>query len=199
VSLNQKQNMQSNITKFIVSLTIVCSSLPARCQEQEYRIKSDEIPTLALEYVTSFSFTKKIKWYLEKNNNNQSIEAKTKWQKHKYSIEFDTLGTLQDVEITVNEEEIVPATLQGIQSYMTDSFTSHQICKIQRQYSGEPAAVRDLILNNTPSKKTTICYEIVAEINDQGVKKRVEFLFDDKGKPIRTTRLYYRNTDNLEY
>jgi hypothetical protein len=40
--------------------------LPAWCQEREYSIESVEVPTLALDYVTSFGFTKKIKWYLEK-------------------------------------------------------------------------------------------------------------------------------------
>lgn len=191
--------MHSKITTFIVTLILVYSALPAWCQEQEYGIKTSEVPTPALAYVASFGFTKKIKWYFEKNDTNHSVEAKTKWEKHKYSIEFDTTGRLQDVEITVEEREIVPVALQGILSYMTDSFTSYQICKIQRQYSGEPAAIRDLIHKKEASKNVTTRYEIVAQVNNKGVKKRVEILFDEGGKAIQITQLYYRNTDNLEY
>lgn len=185
--------------KLIIYAVLTSSTLLSWSQEREYRIQATDAPSIAVDYLNTFAFDKKIKWYLEINDTTQSIEAKTKWKKHKYSIEFDTTGKLQDVEITVDEEEIAPATLQGLQRYMTDSFTSYKICKIQRQYSGEPKAIRDFVLNNVESNTITRCYEIVAEINDKGVKKRVEFLFDNKGKPIRTTRLYYRNTDNLEY
>lgn len=185
--------------KLIIYAVLTSSTLLAWSQEREYRIQATDAPSIAVDYLNTFAFDKKIKWYLEINDTTQSIEAKTKWKKHKYSIEFDTTGKLQDVEITVDEDEIAPATLQGLQRYMTDSFTSYKICKIQRQYSGEPKAIRDFVLNNVESNTITRCYEIVAEINDKGVKKRVEFLFDNKGKPIRTTRLYYRNTDNLEY
>lgn len=183
----------------IALLLAIGNATVVHAQEQEYTIRAADAPAPALDYIASFTFDKKIKWYLEKTDEAQSIEAKTKWQKHKYSIEFDTLGNLQDVEVTIDQNELKPAVNAKITRYMTDSFASYKICKIQRQYSGDQDKVRAHVLATDSSTSITTKYEIVAKVNEKGVKKLVELLFDDSGTLLRTTRFYYRNTDNLEY
>jgi hypothetical protein len=171
----------------------------AMCQEQEYSIAEDKVPSIALDYVNSFSFAKKIKWYYETNGAEHSVEAKTKWKNHKYSIEFDTLGNLQDVEKTIVIKALKPNIRKGILNHLKDSFDHYKTYKVQKQYSGNQDDIREMILKNSPNDKVTINYEIVASIKKDGKRKLIEFLFDTDGNLVKTKRLYFSNTDNLEY
>jgi len=104
--------------------------------EKEYRIKTEEVPVKALKFVTQLGFTKKVKWYREEGLTQTSIEAKSKKNREKYSIEFDELGTIEDIEKKIAWSSIPLSTRNNIRSYFD---TAHQkICiqKIQIQYTG---------------------------------------------------------------
>jgi len=168
-------------------------------QEQEERISKDDVPASALDYLKTFPFTKKIKWYSETNGTDLSIEAKTKWNGCKYSIEFDTLGQLQDIEVTLNVKDLNLTLRDSISHYFRHSFASYSLCKIQRQYSGNPELIKTQVLNNTSNESTIIRYEIVAKVQTDKVKQLKEFLFDQNGVLLQTKVIPYRNIDNLEY
>ena len=82
--------------------------------EKEYRITTEDLPTEALNYINAFPFDKKIKWYREEGLNTSSIEAKTRYKKQKYSIEFSNDGTLEDVEIKIPFKSIPAKTKSAI-------------------------------------------------------------------------------------
>lgn len=168
-------------------------------QEQEERISKDDVPASALDYLKTFPFTKKIKWYSETNGTDLSIEAKTKWNGYKYSIEFDTLGQLQDIEVTLNIKDLNLTLRDSIYHYFRNSFASYSLCKTQRQYSGNPELIKTQVLNNTSNESTIIRYEIVAKVQTDKVKQLKEFLFDQNGVLLQTKVIPYRNIDNLEY
>lgn len=67
--------------------------------ENEIRISRDSVPTKALAFIDTAPFDKKIRWYKEYFIDGTSIEAKTRYQGKRYSIEFDPSGELEDVEI----------------------------------------------------------------------------------------------------
>ncbi|MEL6254700.1 MAG: hypothetical protein AAFR87_22000, partial [Bacteroidota bacterium] len=67
--------------------------------EREYKLKPTEIPMPAKIFVDSCKFSTQITWYKEESQDGKSIEAKLKHKGKKYSIEFDTVGLLQDMEI----------------------------------------------------------------------------------------------------
>lgn len=69
--------------------------------EREFRMSEKKVPQKAREFVHSMDFESKVKWYFEENLQGNSIEAKLKQQGQQYSVEFDTLGTLQDVEVEI--------------------------------------------------------------------------------------------------
>ena len=74
--------------------------------EREQRISSEIIPQSAQNFIDSIGSDSKIKWYKEVSLNEVTFEAKFKHNKKKFSVEFDTLGTLQDVELAIKKGEI---------------------------------------------------------------------------------------------
>ena len=74
--------------------------------EKEYDIEQKEVPRIALEFITKSGFEKHVRWYREESQDGTTIEAKSKKNRHKYSIEFDTSGKLLDIEKTVKMLEL---------------------------------------------------------------------------------------------
>jgi len=70
--------------------------------EMESRLKQNDVPSNALNFIDSLSLKNKVKWYLEEGIERKSIEAKFKRSGKKHSVEFDILGNIEDVEIEVN-------------------------------------------------------------------------------------------------
>ena len=65
--------------------------------EKEFRIKEKYVPSVALNFVDSMTFDSKVKWYKEIGLNRITIEAKAKYKKERYSIEFFENGVFKDV------------------------------------------------------------------------------------------------------
>ena len=57
--------------------------------EKEYRIKYEEVPKSALNFINSINFSNKIKWYKEESLKSYTYEAKTIHKDIKFSVEFD--------------------------------------------------------------------------------------------------------------
>ncbi|GAB5551217.1 MAG: hypothetical protein Sapg2KO_08080 [Saprospiraceae bacterium] len=185
----------------LVSILFFSKLLGQDKYEKEYRISIDAVPSAALSYVQKFDFDKKVKWYREESLSLSSIEAKTKWNKQRYSIEFDTTGLLQDIEITINFEAISIPAQQAICEALTNEFDRYKLKKIQRQYSGNKTFIlaylsqEEKILN--PEVK--IQFEIVLEGKTEASVNLYEYTFSQQGKLINKRRIVLRNTDILEY
>jgi len=169
--------------------------------EKEYRLKSVEVPDNAKEFISKLNFTSKIKWYREEGLNSNSIEAKTKNNSKKYSIEFNDKGILEDIEIEISWAEINSKAQETIQRYFNENFQKHRISKLQLQLIGKP----DLLVKIINSQKFKMLaeiitnYEIVAKVRDKGKYRLMEFLFNDEGEIIKKSIITLKNTDNLEY
>ena len=88
----------------LVFMTILLSSKDGFGQEKlerESRINSEEVPVTSLLFVDSLNFTRKVKWYREEGLAGVSIEAKSKKEGQKISVEFDSTGNIEDIEIQV--------------------------------------------------------------------------------------------------
>lgn len=166
--------------------------------EREYRIKAKTVPLKAKQFLDSLQIGNNIKWFGEESLQGKSIEAKTRFNKIKYSIEFDTLGNLQDVEIEISKKVIPPKILNSIDQQLRSDFKKYKFVKIQKQITGSNKQVITYLKGN---KKAAILikYEIVLK----GIKKRKKYLyeytFSDKGFTEKRERIVFRNSDNLEY
>jgi hypothetical protein len=167
--------------------------------EKEYRIPSEIVPASALEFVSHFTFTKKIKWYQEESLSGQSIEAKSKVGKQKYSIEFDTTGQLQDVELGITFKQIKLLVQDEICSSLSQEFDRFKVIKIQEQFSGNPTAILTHLTKKSDVSDFTVQYEIVLEGKKEGTVHLYEYTFSDQGKMVSKAKIILRNTDNLEY
>ena len=104
--------------------------------EREFRVSEEEVPPKALEAFQNSLFTNKIKWYKEISNEGISFEAKTKKQKTRFSIEFDSLGILQDIEVKTPFADIPDEGRKAIKIHLSDEFEKWKIVKTQFQLTG---------------------------------------------------------------
>ena len=105
--------------------------------EKEYRIKIAKVPQAALEFIHSAEFSKKVKWYREEGLTSNSIEAKTKHHKTKYSVEFNTAGEIEDVEYIIQWQDIPALTRAKIERLLDSIYQKKRLVKIQVQLTGE--------------------------------------------------------------
>lgn len=168
-------------------------------QEREYRLKIQKVPIAARQFVDSIQSKKKIHWYYEENLTGNSVEAKLTFRKKKYSIEFDTLGNLQDVEILINWAEIPKKVQNNITSNLDSVFTVSKIKKIQIQYIGNNAALLDLAKKQFTNREYTTNYELIVVGKKDTQKKLYEVVFSQNGAVNGISEIIFKNTDNLEF
>ena len=112
-----KKKRTTNLIHLLSLLFFVSTSAFSQEKyEKEYRIKTAKVPQAALEFIHSAGFAKKVKWYREEGLTSNSIEAKTKHHKTKYSIEFNTAGEIEDVEYIIQWEDMPALTRINIEN-----------------------------------------------------------------------------------
>lgn len=178
---------------------LTCSLFAQQKYEREYRVKPEEVPGAARDFLNSCSFSAKVKWYGEESLEGHSVEAKLKEENVKYSIEFDTLGNLQDVEIDIAWQEIEQRTQENILANLNQEFEKHRLIKIQLQWTGSEEALLELIRTGKTDKAFNRKYEIVLKGKKDKKSAWYEFLFSEDGSIERKAIIIFRNTDNLDY
>lgn len=167
--------------------------------EKEFRIKKADVPEQALAFVEAFNFNRKVKWYKEIGINRTSIEAKTKYKRKKYSIEFSPDGVLEDIEIKIKWREIPKETRHTISKYFKSAFKKYRIKKIQVQYLDKD----NFLLAQSPQAKATdkpnFNYEIVIAGKVDNTYKKYEYLLTGTGDFLQKAEIVWKNTDNIEY
>ena len=171
--------------KFICLILIIalhCSNnLSAQKKfEKESRIREKDVPTKALEFIDSSDLKSKIKWYLEEGLNRKSIEAKFKRDKVRYSVEFDTLGNVEDIENEVSWEDLNSQLKDSISLHLKKDCLKHKIVKVQIQYSGSESGLFSKLKRNETNQYLTIKFEIIVKCNLQNKVELFEYLFNEE-------------------
>lgn len=152
--------------------------------EREERIKQSEFPEIAQTYFNFISHDAKyLKFYKETDGEKQSFEAKFKVDKLHYSVEFDTIGNLEDIEIVIKKKYISKKTYKEISNYFDSNFKKTRIIKIQKQYinytnKSDKYFIQHIVEN--PNDKHTH-FEIIAEIKTKKKHELREFIFNRNG------------------
>lgn len=102
--------------------------------EGEKRIEKAAFPAAAIPWIDVIAQGRKIKYYQEYNADNLSFEAKFKFKRHRYSMEFSKDGTLEDVEIEVRKKNIEKSVLDLIKARLDQEAQRWRIEKIQLQF-----------------------------------------------------------------
>ena len=192
-----------NRLKFLwLFLSATCLVFVSQAQtkfEKEYRINPEEVPEKAFQFIHSANNDFSEKWYFEENLEGNSIEAKFKYNRKKYSVEFDTLGNLLDVEVESPFKDL-PENLQAtLQNSLQNTYSKFTIRKIQVQYSGTVNSFADFITESNQTEHYTIYYELVVKGKKNRQWNLYEITFGNAGELISTDKIVLRNTDNLEF
>jgi hypothetical protein len=168
--------------------------------EREYRIKPSEVPLSIVKIIKKWHFTEKIKWYAEESNDGKTFEAKTCFNKHKYSIEFSVKGAIIDVEKTVKFKELSTDIQQKIKGTLSRNFKKHRIKKIQIQYSGKEndmyvAVFRPQLTSDGLRTK----YELVLKGKKEKRFLNYELLLNLDGEIEKQLLIKSSNSINLEF
>lgn len=166
--------------------------------EQESKISFTNVPEKARLFVSKIIQSKKVKWYKEQSNNGISFEAKSKFKGKKYSIEFDTNGTIEDIEIEKKWNDLPKTIQQNIINSLQNTFIKHKIRKIQIQFSAEEKDLINYFKDNVKNN-ITVKYEIVVKGKTDSGKYLFELLFNHTGQLEATSKIVFRNTDNIEF
>ncbi len=165
--------------------------------EKEYRLKPNEVPLEIRGFIDSCDFTSKIKWFAEESEHGKSFEAKVTPDRSEYSIEFDTWGNLEDVELEVEWDKLTPQVRDFVSQHFEKAFLKHKIIKIQLQWTGQRSELLQIVKSRRRSD--VINYEIVVKGKNTDKTHWYEYLFDSQGTILRTSEIVFRNTDNLDY
>lgn len=168
---------------FIFAVTPFFSSLFAQKMEQEKNIKEEDFPQLALKYLKDhFEGSRKIKFYQEISTDSLTYEAKFKWNKFRYSVEFFPDGRLMDIEKRIPFSSIPVEVTNNIKEKWEEDFKKYKISKCQEQSSN--AGTR---------------YEIELKGKNEDDRALYEYLFDSNGAFIQKREIILRTTDMTLY
>lgn len=191
-----------NISKLIIISLGIVYSLPIYSQqkmEREYSINPSAVPQKAREFIERCYPVRNIKWYGEESHKSRSIEAKFKKGSKSYSIEFDSLGNLQDAEVLVSFASIPDSLRKLIESKLSDQFRKYKIMKVQRQWKGPVDALQALITEQKAIHSFETNYEIIIRgVNEKGTAL-YELLFNQEGTLARSLQIVQQNASHLIY
>lgn len=167
--------------------------------EKESRLKPSEVPAEAMAFIEDLDLPLKVRWYLEEGLQTRSVEAKFKYKKAWYSVEFDTLGAIEDVEVEVKPGKLPSPVLDAVVKQLKEDCSAYRINKTQIQYLGEKEALKSIIRTSKVGENVTTNFELVVRCsNDKGVNL-FEYLFDASGEVLSLARIIFKNSSHLEY
>jgi hypothetical protein len=171
-------------TLLIISLLTITHAWSQNKNEREERIALQSFPASAITLIESLpSPIKRIRFYKEQDGDKTSFEAKFKYKRQNYSLEFDTEGIIEDIEviIKINKVESMPAV--NIETYFKNTYSKSKLIKVQQQYLYDASINAQTFVSDILNTKSTakINYEIVAEVTADGQRSLKEFTFDSAG------------------
>jgi hypothetical protein len=184
---------------FIIAFSISNSLLAQEKFEKESRIKKKEAPSKVLLFIDSLNFNTKIKWYKEEELTRKSIEVKFRQNKARYSIEFDTLGNIEDIEVEANWKDLESGIKNSVSIQLKLDCSRHKILKVQKQFNGNENDLFSFLKSGKISEHLKIKYEIIARCKQQKKVDLFEYLFNDKGQVISISKIVFRSSSHLEY
>jgi len=167
--------------------------------EKEVSVQSTEVPARALNFIAALPFEQNVKWYKEIGLDKVSFEAKFRYERTRYSIEFDTLGYVEDVEIEVSTDDINSGTLKAISAQLESDCNRYRISKVQRQYSGQPIDLLSYLNTGEGQSTLIIRYELVVACRENRKLTPYEYLFSEDGQLISVAEIIFKNSSHLEY
>ncbi len=189
---------------FLLSFCVVLLSISkseAQTQyklEREIGISEENVPEKALLTISGIDFSNAKKhWYKEWSLTAISYELKVKIDNKKFSIEFDSLGNLEDIERSVKFTMLPSGPKEKIINYLEKNFKKFKIQKSDLQWLGLNVTSQQIISADNIAIDN---FELIIKANKNGKFSQFELLFDSAGNFKNEKEIIHQiNNDNLEY
>ncbi|HET8735228.1 MAG TPA: hypothetical protein VFM69_01385 [Pricia sp.] len=189
----------------LLTLSLLCCSFHGGAQvknEREYRIDSVEFPNKAIRLMTDYLDTaRRIRYFKEYDGARIHYEIKLILNRKKYSVEFDSIGNLMDVETYIENGDIPSEARQNIETYLKSEYTRYRIVKVQRQYPKSSYRQDDTLLENAFKGviDSTINYEMVIAGRKKKGFEDYEISFDGTGQIVSNRNFISIGYDHILY
>lgn len=193
--------VNKDVIGFVLVLLITAFPLDSWTQEkakweQEFRVEESQVPAPARSALDSWSVADiDVRWFLERGKESLSYEAKFKWEKHRYSIEFDEQGALEDIEIELRFKEIPDSIRQELCSDF-EAMDNFKLKRIQAHWKHWPE-VGDTLWKRFKESPPDL-YEIEFKAVMDGKLALWEGQFDLQGNLLSYREILLRSTDNID-
>ncbi len=180
--------------------------------EREEKIKQEEFPKPALILIKPIlKKGKRTRYFKDHEAETYFFEVKTVYKDEKISIKFYKDGSLLDIEILKELNELPKEIQEQIQQYFQTNYKKHNLNRIQIQYNREEEYEDDKIEIDDDEEylrefiemdleDLIIKYEIETEVlNQDNERGFYEFLFDADGKVEQINKIIRRADDNILY
>jgi hypothetical protein len=184
----------------ILTLLVPCLIHGQVKLEYEKRINKSEFPQAAIHWLDSHpELPKRIRYLLETDGQIHTYEAKFVHEKKWHSIEFDSLGQLQDVEVLINRKEIPQPLREKVEAYLDAQYDKWRKDRIQRQYTA--AANGPRVLERLWAEDATVECNLEIEVSVKEGRKTAhyELLFDPDGAHVATRKIEGQTYDYRKF
>jgi hypothetical protein len=168
--------------------------------EREKKISAEDFPDAAMQLILPLlENAKAVKFYQETNQDGINYEAKLKYDKTYFSIEFDSLQQLKDVEELLDWKKATDIPSASMQQNMDENFSKVKVTRIQKQYNfiSSTAQLKTLPPSEETIKSINYELEVEGEMHDKNQLQFYELLFNEKGELIQQRVIRKNITDNL--
>lgn len=165
--------------------------------EKEYRLKKEDVPVVATNFIEKIDHKRNLKWYKEESSDGKTVEAKFKVNKVAYSVEFDTTGNLLDIEELIRVTDLDIFLQQDIKNQLQKRFIKFKVVKIQKQLKGEN---HELITYFKKSNDKNVSgYELVVKGKKNKELNLYELFFNGSGEVESELIIVIKSGVHLEY
>lgn len=185
--------MKQFIILSIMLLPILLLSQEKR--EKEERVKEQDFPVAALLFLnTDSNDYRRLRYYYETDGERESYEAKFKKDGEWFSVEFNTEGQLQDIEVTTDWEDLPKSFHQSLENYMQSNYERWKFEKFQRQFL--PQENNTDLLKSVLSNPLTVSpfnIELIVATKNDGKLQKFELLFTSEGQFLQKRKVIRRS------
>ncbi|MEY8020676.1 hypothetical protein AB8P51_07595 [Muriicola sp. SD30] len=188
----------------ILALSFLCCS-PAFAQakyEREFRIRKSQFPQNALEQIEDqIKDARRLRFYKEIDSATISFEVKFKKDRLHYSVEFNSEGELEDIEVLIKEVDIPTDVFSSVSDYLEGNCTNFKIRRLQQQYPVTEKQHMEKVIKDAFQNLILpyINYEMVVFCKTDAGREEYEYLFNSDGVFISRRKSLPPNYDHILY
>ena len=186
---------------FLVFVSLPFLAVSQTKYERETRIERVNFPSEALKVISPYlEGAKRLRFYRETDSSKVSYEAKFKKDRLLYSVEFDKLGNLEDVEFLIKKNDIPEDSWTKLTNWLEDEFGKVKIKKIQQQYPVQEAAAEERLKQAFQNLILPyIRYELIFSAKKKSGYQIYEGLFDANWNNLSIRRSIKPEYDHILY